>query len=64
MPRHMNEAEIATMDAMQKEGKEAVAIIKKLRVARSRKGEEGPSQSSVYRYLDGDAYQRGVEETR
>jgi hypothetical protein len=57
-------SEVALADRMQKQGKEPEKILAKLRADRAKKGQTGPSQSSVYRFLGGSTYKRDAEEMR
>ena len=62
--RHMSEAEVCTVDAMQKRGHGADEILEALLTSRAAAGEAGPSRSAVYRTMRGDSYTRGAEEHR
>ena len=65
MPRsHMTEAEVATADALQKQGHSAREVLATLQKERRKAGGRGPSQSAVYRFLKGDTYKRGASEQR
>ena len=60
----MSTVEVATMDRMQKTGRPPQAILAKLQSARAKRGVNGPSQTAVYRFLNGSSYARGQEERR
>ena len=64
MPEHMSQAEICTMDRMQKHGRSAAAILACLQAARTKNGTDGPSDSAVHRFLAGETYKRGSKELR
>ena len=59
-----SEAEVEKMDKLQKSGTSPQDILTKMKAARQRRDEAGPSQASVYRFLGGFTYVRGREETR
>ena len=61
---HMSTVEVATMDRMQKTGHPPQAILATLHSARAKRGANGPSQTAVYRFLNGSSYARGQEERR
>ena len=62
--RHMTQKELRTIDVMQRKGSAASNILKKLEADREKLDESGPSESALYRYLSGQGYERGAEETR
>ena len=62
--RHMSSLEVNKLDRMQKQGKEADEILCELKEERERNHEKGQSLSAVYRYMDGETYQRGSKERR
>ena len=64
MPEHMSQAEICTMDRMQKHGRSAAAILACLQAARTKNGTDGPSDSAVHSFLAGETYKRGSKELR
>jgi hypothetical protein len=59
---HMSSEEVARMDRMLKRHMSPNDILDKLRSARAKKGESGPSKDGVYRFINGDTYHRGREE--
>ena len=64
MPDHMREDEVAKADRLQKKGFETRKIVEKLQRGRSRTRDCGPSQSAVYRFLQGTTYVRNRRESR
>ena len=52
------------MDRLQKQGSSPKDILRRLRAARGRRGEAGPSKSAVYTFLAGKTYVRGRDEAR
>lgn len=52
------------MDRLQKQGSSPKDILRRLRAARARRGEAGPSKSAVYTFLAGKTYVRGSAEAR
>ena len=61
---HMSSQEVLRMDRLQKQGSTAKDILRRLRAARARREEPGPSKSAVYTFLAGKTYVRGREEAR
>jgi hypothetical protein len=61
---HLNSTEVNLVNKQQKKGVEPQRILAMLQRERAKKGEAGPSQSSVYRLLEGSTYQPEAEETR
>ena len=64
MPEHMSEDEVANADMPQKKGSETRKIAEKLPRGRSRTRDCGPSQSAIYRFLQGSTYVRNRRENR
>jgi hypothetical protein len=61
---HLNSTEVNLVNKNQKKGVEPQRILAMLQRARRKKGETGPSQSAVYRLLEGSTYQPESAETR
>ena len=63
-PRHLSEDVVMRMDRLQKQGSSPKDILRRLRAARARRDEPGPSQTAVYTFVAGKTYVRGRAEVR
>ncbi len=62
--QHMDRREVDRVNQLQKQGQAPSKIVKRLQSDRHRKGETGPSQSAVYRLLEGSTYKPQAEQSR
>ena len=60
----MSSAEVASLDAMQKDGRAAGDILETLQKRRRKAGKSGPSEAAAYRAMGGKSYKRNAKEKR
>ena len=62
--KQLTQAEVATIDRLQKKGTTPGEVLKTLRRSRRENGSVGPGKTAIYDFMNGTTHKRGAAERR